>query len=219
MVRLRRSGILLRHFFVATTHVRIESALGKRRGIVGLCQQFAKRPDHDMWLPLFHDDGYDDKHRQASPFEPFVWVLENYNIGIDSREKIATDGVASRPRLGVKLLKAFGLPPDEDFREWKTSQNELALRSQVWGEWMPDPDDNRGNQRNDSGEILWASRDWLDRGLPQIDRQLVFNVTLNKYKNRRYGDGSGAKAVYVGTRPARNEVRFWYAKRSSDTTY
>jgi len=200
-------------------HVRIETALGKRRGIMGLCQKFTRKADHDLWLPLFHDDGYDDEYRQASPFEPFVWALENHNIGIDSREKIATDGVASRPRLGVEHLKTFGLKPDPDFREWKTSENELALRSQVWGEWMPDPDDNRGNQRNDNGEILWASRDWLDRVLPPMDRQLVLHVTLKKYKDRRFGNGSGAKAVYVGTRPAGGEVRFWYAKKSSNTTY
>ncbi|WP_316235343.1 MULTISPECIES: hypothetical protein [unclassified Bradyrhizobium] len=200
-------------------HVRIETALGRRRGIVGLCQKFTKRADHDLWLPLFHDDGYDDEYRQASPFEPFVWALEKHNIGIDSRERIATNSVASRARLGVELLKAFRLRPDEDFREWKAPQNELALRNQVWGEWMPDPDDNRGNQRNDNGEILWASRDWLDRVLPPIDRQLVFYVALNKYKDRRFGEGSGAKAVYVGTRPSGGEVRFWYAKKSSNTTY
>jgi hypothetical protein len=200
-------------------HVRIETALRKRRGIVGVCQQFVKRADHDMWLPMFHDDGYHDEHRQASPFEPFVWTLNNYNIGIDSLEKSAADGVASRPRLGVEHLKAFGLTPDSDFREWKTPENVMALQSQVWGEWMPDPDDNRGNQRNDNGEILWASRDWLDSVLPPMDRQLVFHVTLNKYKDRRFGDGSGAKAVYVGTRQAGGEVRFWYAKKSSNTTY
>jgi hypothetical protein len=200
-------------------YVRIVTALGKCRGIVGLCQKFVRRADHDLWLPLFLHDGFDDPHRRVSPFEPFVWVLKNYNIGIDSREKIATDGVASRPRLGVKLLKAFALTPDRDFREWKTSKNELAMRSQVWGEWMPDPDDNRGSHRNDNGEILWASRDWLDRVLPVIDRQLVFHVTLNKYKDSHFGGGSGVKAVYVGTRSPGDEVRFWYAKKSSNTTY
>ncbi|MFL9498802.1 ATP-binding protein [Rhodopseudomonas palustris] len=200
-------------------HVRIESALGKRRGIVGLCQKFARKPDRDLWLPLFHYDGYDDPHRRASAFEPFVWVLENHSIGVDSLERIATNVVASRSRLGVDLLKAFGLTPDTDFREWRTSQNELALQSQVWGEWMPDPDNHGGSHQNDHGEILWASRDWLDQVLPEIDRQLVFNVTLNKYKNSRFDDGAGAKAVYVGTRPAENDVRFWYAKRSSSTMY
>jgi hypothetical protein len=143
-------------------HVRIESALGARRGIVGLCQKFAKRPDHNLWLPLFHHDGYDDPHRQASPFEPFVWALENYSIGVDSLEQIATDGVASRPRLGVEFLKAFGLTPDKNFREWRTSQNELALRSQVWGEWMPDPDDNR--DPSNMVRSLWRGKSPSRRG-------------------------------------------------------
>ncbi len=113
----------------------------------------------------------------------------------------------------------LGLFPDKDFREWQTPDHKLALRSQVWGEWLPDPDDHRGNQQNEDGEILWASPDWLDEVLPSLDRQLVYTVTLNKYKERRYGDGSGAKAVYVGTRPARKSIRFWYAKKSSSTIY
>lgn len=199
-------------------YIRIESALGVRRGIVGLCEKFSKRSDHDLWVPTFNHDGVDDPHRQASPFEPFVWVLENYGLGVDAGEKIATSGVASRARLGVELQKTLGLIPDNEFREWKTADNKLALRSQVWGEWLPDPDSNNGHHRNESAEILWASPGWLDQVLPSLDRQLVYTVTLNKYKER-YDNGSGTKAVYVATRPAGKNIRFWYAKKSSATTY
>jgi hypothetical protein len=200
-------------------YVRIDSALGVRRGIVERCKKFKNRSDNDLWLPMFHHDGVNDPHRQASRFEPFVWVLENYGIGVDAGEQIATSSVASRPRLGLELQTVLGLIPDKDFREWQTPDHKLALRSQVWGEWLPDPDNHRGNQRNENGEILWASPDWLDQVLPSLDRQLVYTVTLNKYKERRYGDGSGAKVIYVGTRPAGKSIRFWYAKKSSSTTY
>ena len=144
-------------------NVQIVSALGMRRGIVGLCEKFSKRSDNDLWLPMFYHDGVVDPHRQASPFEPFVWMLENYAIGMDAGEKIATSGVASRPRLGVELQTRLGLTADKDFREWKTADNKLALRSQVWGGWVPDPDNNYDHHRNENGEILWADPDWLTK--------------------------------------------------------
>jgi hypothetical protein len=140
-------------------------------------------------------------------------------LGVDTGEEIATCGAASRPRLGVELTAKFGLIADANCREWKTTNNELALRSQVWGEWVPDAD-NLGHLRNENGEILWAAPDWLDRTLPKFDRQLVYTVTLQKYKsNRSYSDASGAKAIYVGTRAAGKSIRFWFAKKASATTY
>lgn len=30
-----------------------------------------------------------------------------------------------------------------------------------------------------AGQSLWASRNWLDSVLPQMDRQLVFHVVMN----------------------------------------
>jgi hypothetical protein len=95
----------------------------------------------------------------------------------------------------------------------------LALRSQVWGEWLPDADNYR-HHRNEDGEILWACPEWLDHALPELNSQLVYTVTLQKYKDSRsYSDSSGAKAVYVGTRPAGKSIRFWFAKKSSATVY
>jgi hypothetical protein len=200
-------------------HIRIVSALGARRGIIGRCDAFSKRTDHDLWLPMFWHEGVDDPHRQERPFESFIWAPDNYGLGVDAGEKTATGGAASRPRLGVDLAAKFGLIADADSREWKTANDELALRSQVWGEWVPDTDNYR-HLRNEDGEILWAAPDWLDRTLPKFERQLVYTVTLQKYKSSRsYSDASGAKAVYVGTRPAGKGIRFWLAKKASATIY
>lgn len=200
-------------------YVRIESALGVRRGIIGRCDAFSKRTDHDLWLPMFWHEGLDDPHREERPFEPFVWAPENHGLGVDAGEQKATRGAALRPRLGIDLTAQLDLTPDADSRDWKTSGNELALRSQVWGEWLPDPDDHR-HRHNEDGSILWAAPEWLDRELPKLDRQLVYMITLEKYKDTRpYGDASGAKAVYVGTRPAGKSIRFWFAKKASATVY
>jgi hypothetical protein len=200
-------------------HIRIVSALGARRGIIDRCDAFSKRTDHDLWLPMFWHEGVDDPHRQERPFEPFIWAPDNYGLGVDAGEKTATGGAASRPRLGVDLTAKFAFIADADSREWKTANDELALRSKVWGEWVPDADNYR-HLRNEDGEILWAAPDWLDRTLPKFDRQLVYTVTLQKYKSSRsYSDATGAKAVYVGTRPAGKGIRFWFAKKASTTIY
>jgi hypothetical protein len=200
-------------------YIRIVSALGARRGIVGRCDAFSKRADHDLWLPMFSYGGVEDQHRQDRPFESFIWAPENHGLGVDAGEKWAAGGAASRPRLGVDRTAKFGLIADADSREWKTANNELALRSQVWGEWVPDADNHR-QHRNEDGEILWAARDWLDQALPKFDRQLVYTVKLEKYKSSRsYDDASGAKAVFVGTRSAEKGIRFWFAKKASATIY
>jgi len=200
-------------------HIRIVSALGARRGIIGCCDAFSTRTDHDLWLPMFWHDGVDDPHRQERPFEPFIWTQDSYGLGADAGEETATGGAASRPRLGIDLTAKLGLTADADNREWKTANNELALRSQVWGEWVPDADNHR-HHRNEDGEILWAAPDWLNQALPNLDRQLVYAVTLEKYKDSRsYSDASGAKAVYVGTRPAGKSIRFWLAKKASTKIY
>ena len=200
-------------------YIQIVSALGARRGIIGRCDAFSKTTDHDLWLPMFWHDGVDDPHRQERPFDSFIWAPENYGLGVDAGEETATGGVASRPRLGIELTAKFGLIPDADSRGWKTANNEVALRSQVWGESVPDADNYR-HYHNEDGEILWAATDWLDQVLPKLDRQLVYMVKLEKYKDSRsYSEASGAKAVYVGTRPAGKSIRFWFAKKASTTTY
>lgn len=200
-------------------HIRIVAALGLRRGIIGRCEAFSKRTDHDLWLPMFWHEGVDEPQTQERPFESFIWAPENHGLGVDAGEETATGGAASRPRLGVDLTAKCGLIADADGREWRTANDGLALRSQVWGEWVRDADNYR-HHRNENGEILWAAPEWLDKALPELDRQLVYTVTLQKYKSSRsYSDASGAKAVYVGTRPAGKSIRFWFAKKASATVY
>jgi hypothetical protein len=136
-----------------------------------------------------------------------------------AKENVESGGAALRPRLGIELTAQFGLIADADSREWRTANNELALRSQVWDEWIPDADNYR-HHRNEDGEILWAAPDWLDQALPKFDRQLVYTVSLEKYKeSRSYSDASGAKAIHVGTRPAGKGIRFWFAKKASAIIY
>src|SRR5207245_11124039 len=57
-------------------HVRIVSALGERRGIVGRCDAFSKQTDHNLWLPMFWREGFDDPSRHERPFESVIWVPE-----------------------------------------------------------------------------------------------------------------------------------------------
>ncbi len=198
-------------------YIRIVSALGARRGIVGRCVEFSKRTNHDLWLPMFWHGGIDDQDREERPFDPFIWEEENHRVGVDAGEQTAARCVAERPRLGIDLTTKFSLTLHPDGREWRTADNKLALRSQVWGEWIPDPE-NHALRSNENGQILWASPEWLDHALPELDRQLAYMVTLEKYKTRRsYQESSGARAVYVGTRPAGETIRFWFAKKSSAT--
>lgn len=200
-------------------YVRIVSALGVKRGIIARCDAFSKRADHDLWLPMFWHNGYDDPHRGKNPFEPFVWVQENYGVGLDAGEKIATSRAAFRSRLGTDLTSQFRLKPDLESREWRTQCDELVLQNQVWGEWQPDHD-NYSHRRNEDGEILWANVNWLDHTLSDLGKQLVYTVILRRYKKRGgYKDATGVKAVYVATRSAKSGFRFWHAQKASQMSY
>ena len=53
-------------------YVRIVTALAASKGAVGQAFAFAKRENHDLWLPVFWEDGYDNRHREKNPFEPFI---------------------------------------------------------------------------------------------------------------------------------------------------
>ncbi len=200
-------------------HLRIVTGLGSSRGIVRRCDAFAKCKDHDIWIPMFWRDGQDDKHRQESPFEPLIWAQESCGLGIDAGEQQATKGAARRPRLGIDLTVKLGLKPDADSREWKNASGETALRSQVWGEWKPNPEDHRSHY-NEDGEILWGKAAWLDRVLESLGKQLVYVISIIKYKDRSsYGDFKGAKAVYVVLRSGSSGLRVWHAKRASAEMY
>lgn len=200
--------------------VSITSALTERKGTISRCTAFAKRPSHDLWLPEFWDQGYyDHSRRQESPFDPLVWAPEPHSLGIDVGDEIAAEGPGGRPRLGVALTRTLELVNESHSGDWLTTNGHLALRSQVWGSWKPDPDNSRSHHHED-GEILWAAPDWLAATLATLNRQLVFTVRLWKYRSSRdYNPSSGVKSVLVGVRADDGSLRLWQAKKASKLEY
>ncbi|MGF9760707.1 hypothetical protein AAII07_36515 [Microvirga sp. 0TCS3.31] len=196
--------------------VNIVAALTEPKGAIGRCSSFAKLSSYDLWLPEFWDDGYyDRRRRQKSEFEPLVWVPENHGLGIDQGDEIAAHNAASRPRLGIDLTKRLTIIAGPAFGEWHATDGSLALKSQVWGSWRPDRDQHRYRQHED-GEILWALPGWLDAAMAQLNRRLVYTITLRKYPSSRdYDTSSGVKMVLVGLRSSAGQLRFWAAKRAS----
>ena len=200
--------------------VRITSALTGPKGAIGRCMAFAKQPSQDLWLPEFWDEGYyDRRHRQETPFDPLVWAPETHSLGIDVGDEIAAEGPAGRPRLGIDLTKSLELVNEPNNGDWLTAEGSLALRSQVWGSWKPDPD-HRHSRHHDDGEILWASPDWLAATLSALNRRLIFTVTLWKYRSSRdYAPSNGVKSVLVGLRVDDGTLRLWPAKKASKQDY
>lgn len=200
--------------------VSVTSALTERRGAIGRCMALAKQPSHDLWLPEFWDEGYyDSRFRQETPFAPFVWAPEIHSLGIDVGDEIAAQGAGRRPRLGVNLTDSLGLENKSYSNEWRTRTGRLALRSQVWGSWKPDPDDGRSHYHED-GEILWASPAWLATTLPTLNRQIVFIVKLWKSKpSRGYEPSNSLKSVLVGLRYDDGSLRLWPARKASEGDY
>ncbi|MCS3416933.1 hypothetical protein M2399_002155 [Pseudomonas sp. BIGb0450] len=196
--------------------VTITSALTDRKGASSQCVAFSKKANHDIWLPQFWDDGYYDvRSRRGNQFDPFVWAPDSQNLGIDQGEEIAATGPGRRPRLGIELTKEFELMNEPLNGEWRVGDGSLALRSQVWGRWVPDPDHRQSHHQED-GEILWASNDWLDKTLLSLNRKLIFVVTLHKYKSSRsYNPSNGARSVLVGLRSNDRSMRLWSAKKAS----
>jgi len=200
-------------------HVRLTSALIKDYGAIGQCAKFSKIPDHDLWLPRFESNGRIDRYAKKRPFEPLIWEPEKYPIGIDEGDEWAARGAIARPKLGLALNKLFGLSPDDDERQWYDHTNRLALKSEVWGEWRPDPDTHRSKYQ-DEGTILWVERDWLDGTLKSCKQSLVFTLSFSKYKSSKsYDDSSGVRELYVGLKRSGEAPRFWFAKKASEKVY
>jgi hypothetical protein len=200
-------------------HISLTSALIIERGAVGQCAKFAKTPDHDLWLPRFASDGSVDRYAKKRPFAPLTWEPEKYPIGIDEGDEWAARGAIARPKLGLVLNKLLGLTPDEDERQWHDSKGALALKSEVWGEWRPDPDSHRSRYQ-DEGTILWAESDWLYGALKSSKRSLIFKLSFSKYKSSKsYNNSSGVRELYVGMKRSGDSPRFWYAKKASETVY
>jgi hypothetical protein len=201
--------------------VRITSALTERKGAIGRCLAFAKQPSHELWLPEFWDRGfYDSRLRQKSVFSPLVWAPETHSLGIDVDDEMAAEGAAGRPRLGIELTKSLRLSNAPGSGDWYAAEGSLALRSQVWGSWKPDPDDHRGARNHDDGEMLRASPDWLAAMLSTTEKRLVFTITLWKYRSsREYAPSSGVRSVLVGLRLDDGTLRIWHAKKASKQDY
>jgi len=200
--------------------VKVTSALTERKGAIGRCMVFAKRPSHDLWLPeCFQDGYYERRSAQESPFIPLVWAPETHSLGIDVGDEIAAEGPGGRPRLGIDLTKSLGLVNEPNNGDWFTADGSLALRSQVWGSWKPDPN-HWHSRHHDDGKILWASPDWLTATLSALNRRLVFMVTLWKYRSSRdFDPSSGVKSVLVGLRVDDEMLRTWQAKKASKHNY
>lgn len=193
--------------------VSITSALTDQRGSIGRCQKFIKLPSHDIWLPEFWDAGYyDTRYRSENLFEPFVWSPENYQIGIDSGEEIASRSSASRPRLGIDLTNQLAISNSKDIREWVTHEGKPALTSQVWGMWKRDYDSRKARFQDD-GEVLWASNDWLISTLATLKKTLVLKVNLRKFtSSRSYETSETIESKYIGLILPDGKMRFWSVK-------
>jgi hypothetical protein len=156
---------------------------------------------------------------KRSDFEPLIWVPERYPIGIDTGDEFATEYSVARPRLGPALTSKLGLKTDNNDRNWLTQDGNLALRSQVWGEWKPDPDNHRAWYQ-DRGMVLWAQPDWIDIALLALNRSLVFHIDFYKHKPyRSYDNAPGFRSVYIALRMQDGTLRIWKAKKASATLY
>lgn len=200
-------------------HVSISSALVVERGAVGQCNRFSKALDHDLWLPQFGADGRIDRYAKKTSFDPLIWEPEKYPTGIDDGDELAARGAMARPKLGLVLNRLLQLKPDNDDRQWRDSKGVLVLKSEIWGEWKPDPDNHRSSYQ-DEGALLWAKRDWLDGVLKSYKRSLIFNISFSKSKSRKsYDDSSGVKEVYVGLKRSGELPRFLFARKASKKVY
>lgn len=197
-------------------HVRIVSALVKRRGAVRICQDLSKREDHDLWLPTMGADGKPDDHLSKNPCDPWLWSPETYPLGIDEGDQLACRYSAARPRLGIDLTKKLGLSCDEHLSRWFDRDRNLVMQSNVWGRW----EQERETQVQEDGVLLSVSREWLADALEQLGKHLVYYVTVEKYKSYNdYDRSSGAKAVFVGLKKEPLDLRVWKAGAASKAVY
>lgn len=194
--------------------VRINSALIQRKGAISRCKAFSKQPYYNIWLPTFGSDGNMGRHLGESEFEPLIWLPDRYPTGIDSRDEFATRDSIIRPRLGSTLIDQLGLEPDMENREWYTKDGNLALRSQVWGQWRS-ARENYESWSPDEGMILWARQKWLDTALSKLNRSLVFLIDFYKYKSyKNYEDLQKLRTVYIVLRMSDGSMRIWKAKNA-----
>lgn len=200
-------------------NVRFVSALTEQRGAVGLSSRFAKKPDHELWLPIFGSDGRVDRFANKSPFRPLIWDPDMYPVGIDEADEWAARGAIARPQLGLALNRLLGLTPSNDKRKWYDGKGTLLLKNEIWGEWRPNPDDYRSRQQDD-GAILWAKRELLDEALKSNKRSLIYKINFSKYASRSsYDDDPGIRQVFVGLKNGGKPFRFWHANAASKSTH
>lgn len=201
-------------------YVRFVSALIKQRGSVSQCTELSKVPDHDLWLPMFASDGLLDRfNKEKRPFAPLICEPETYSIGIDQGDEWAARGAIARPRLGKAICRKLALTADDESKRWYNRDGEMVLKNQVWGEMRPDQDVSNHHSQ-DGGAILWAESMTLDAALDSSKVSLVYHLSFTKYKSSRdYDDSSGVKEIYVGLKRSGKPIRFWHAKKASETVY
>ncbi|WP_349963018.1 NACHT domain-containing protein [Rhizobium sp. ZPR3] len=199
--------------------VSITSALTDQKGAIGRCKDFVKASAGDFWLPEFWDDGYyDHRGRRKSPFDPLIWAPEASRLGVDEGDELAAEGPAIRPRLGIDLTADLGLRQTTEITDWFAAEDVLALRSQVWGSWKPDPDE-RNSRHHDDGRILWASPVWLDPTLVKLKRLLVSTISLWKHQSTRDYDSTGVESIFLVLRDMNGSYRIWQAKKAANQEY
>lgn len=197
-------------------NVRVVSSLVKSWGAVRRCKELAKLPDHELWLPMLDSDGSPHTYHEASEFIPWIWHPELYRYGIDEEDKFAARPAATRAKIGPKYLEAYRLATPDDEKNWFCFRGEHILQSTVWGCWTSGTD----GYFQEEGDVLRASRDWLDKLMSDNKLSIAFHLHVEKYKSfRRYDTDNGEKFVGVGLLSPGHDLRFWPAKLASKKRY
>ena len=126
---------------------------------VGICQDFAKLSDHDIWLPTLEADGEPRSYQERGGFTPWIWEPERFRSGIDEEDFFAARTAATRAKVGPNLIASYQLSSLDEGKSWCGPDGECLLQSTVWGRWSSGTD----GYFQDEGTVLRARRQWLDQ--------------------------------------------------------
>lgn len=196
--------------------VRIVTALVRRWGAVGICQVFAKLPDHDIWLPMLDSDGEPHSHQEPSEFTPWTWEPERFRSGTDEEDKFAARTAATRAKVGPSLAASHRLSSLDEGKSWCGPHGKRLLLSTVWGRWSSGTD----GYFQDEGTLLKADRQWLNLVMSDCRQSIAHYIHVEKYNSHRnYDSDDGVKSVVVGLFSENRELRIWSASLASKTRY